>query len=346
MVIDQNEKLGVPMDRSFFQLLIILTILAFSRNLMAIHEIEFGVQSAAHANNLILSNPPLPMLYLKEKHYNLTMMPAIVKGEVDGKDNLNEPTTGKYDGVGGALGFSYSWRDRWGFYGFGVGSKVGGDFTYGSGNSGGQGNSTIAKMRGVEATYLTFSAGLSYQFYGEKPDDFVMPIFIGPSIIKSKTKGRLIEEVNGTDNTDFDLEADATIIGVLAGIQFGWTFFQNWRLVPFFMAMVGISDGCENYTVTNKRADDILGLNVNNQSNATSSNDCGTGNSTRLIDAEQQIPFPTSFTTFGANLSYVPWGLTFNVTSALVSKIANLTAEPDGNEATVFSLSYTFSGNF
>ena len=290
----------------------------------------------------MLGNPPLPMVKNVKDAYMATMQPAYITGEVTGMDDLGFQTTGKYDGFGGAFLYNRGITDKWGFYVFGLGSTVEGNFYYGeagdpcSSGSGGGGNSAnCVYTNNAKATYFTLASGATYQLYSNTKKKMQIPIFFGPTISKANATGTVVTKLsNGPTDADWDFKADPLLFGLMAGIQFSYDW-GKFRLIPFFITNITLSEKCHKFEFTSIRKTPSTPASPD----AQSSNECGSG-TRQGNDPEARLPldFDQSDSSLGLNITYIPWNLTVNVTSPFIKESGKLS----GNEVTVYTLSWSF----
>ena len=86
-------------------------------------EFGFGVDAAASANNVLLANPPLPMLYYDKHKYKFTIQPYIFDGKLDSIEPAKGESSaakrsGNFKGWGAGCSFSYGLAKKWGIYTF------------------------------------------------------------------------------------------------------------------------------------------------------------------------------------------------------------------------------------
>lgn len=302
----------------------------------ATHEFSFALDAAATANNLLIADPPLPMLYYHKGMYKAGIKPYIFSGE---QDFINSSPLGgafrqtmKFDGYGGGASVSYAFAEKWGFYVFSVGSTMKGTEPFlltGEGTNNPQFGHV--EIRGAKASFTMLSLGMVRQFFGEEDGKFVLPVFAGPIAVYANFSQTQFERYStqsgGATHTDFDMSGDQIFPGIMLGVQSSFNFNKYFQINPFLIGGSLFSDKMD-FDVTNIRVDTQSATNPQS--------------TLARIKAGEKIKISPKFVTIGINLVYRPWGLSFNVTSPIVKKVL-LGAE--NLDVTQFSLSYAF-GNY
>lgn len=312
---------------------------------------SFGILTADYINKVISTNPPLPMLYYRQGKYKVTVMPAYFTGKNDSPDKGGGQgrIVGDFKGWGGSAGVSYSFRDRWGVYAWGVGNSMSGDFSFGCPGPlqtpSGPGSECVVRQdtRDIKAINMTLSAGVAYQLFGKEDGGFSVPVFLGPTLTRTRITQTYVDtEGPSTVRSDWDMKLEHTIPGVLLGVQAGINVGKYFKINPFLILSQTLGSKCKPYETTALRVDST-------GENGDSTPDCGGGmgpGNPGPTTGQSLVETGGSIFTPGINVTYKPWGLSANVTAALIRK-KFLSSPPESlePEVVVFSLSYSF-GNY
>lgn len=265
----------------------------------------FPFNAAAHAMNVVFANPPLPMPDNEKRTYKASILPNYFKGEMDRTEPFGTET-GDFKGWGGGTSLSYGLGEKWGLYLLAMGASMTGDFK-GVASTGG-----TVDVTNVEASYLMFSPALTYQF-GAKSRWMA---FFGPTV--TRADGR--ETVKESNGSDYDLDVEKTMPGLLVGLQASFDLSESFEVSPF--AILGGSFGSV-------------------QPKATVRTNSGGHLATILSGGTTEIG--TGGANGGVFLTYKPWGLSMNVTAPILRKFP-LFVEDVGKGVAIsqFSLSWSF----
>lgn len=288
-----------------------------------------------NANNLLIANPPLPMLKYKKGTYRVAVQPIYFFGKIDatgsstmqGGPSVNTLTrrSGSFRGWGTAANASFSFADRWGAYFFVNGVSLSGDFQD-SGDEAGNPARGTKELQDARSSYIVLSPGLVYQFFADRK--YTMPVFFGPMLTRVTMSQRVVDRLSGALRNDYDLDGSALIPGVMIGAQTAIDVAKGFRLDPFL--------------VYGRSLDDSIDMQVKN----VRANAGGSGylsiNDYRSNASRLNNP---SFLGVGLNLVYKPWGLSANVTSPLLGERGDLLRTMEGFKMTQITISKSF-GNF
>ncbi|MBI4401507.1 MAG: hypothetical protein HY581_07740 [Nitrospirae bacterium] len=266
-----------------------------------------AIRTAISMNNRLLANPPLPLLYLRKGDYKITFQPAYFTGKVDGTDGEGLPVKGDFDGWGGAVNMSYAFADQWAVYGLVLGSTLSGDFTQVDTSSGITPFKEF-RMSGADASSVTLGGGLSYQFFGETPGGFTLPVFLGPTLTIRNTESRIVETgfpVGGGPfgvAADYDLKSKGVTPGLFAGIHAGIPLGDYFLLNPFATFY---------YSFQRTMSGEVGAVRVD---------DGNPQNSLNSFRRGLRVEAAANGANVGANLVYRPWGLSVNITAPFITK--------------------------
>lgn len=288
----------------------------------AMHDLSSGIDAAAVANNALLSNPPLPMLYYSRGDYRVSIAPFVFSGTLERVDSSSTKGSGDFDGWGGGGTVSVGLGRKWGIYGLVAGSNAEGDFSYhdpatGAGNK-------VSEISDMDATYLNASLGVVYQFFGDKEGGFSLPVFFGPLLSMSSVKQRYRDRNRSTFalETDADLEVNLTNPGYFVGAQASLPVGKYFRLNPFVIyganSKSDVSPEIATVRLETPGAEPRY---------------------LQRIRSGEKIGIPNKFAAIGINLFFKPWGLSMNLTAPLVRKAI---LEDEDAKMTLLTLSWSF----
>ena len=186
-------------------------------------------------------------------------------------------------------------------------------------------------ISGADYSSILMSAGFVYKFFGEKEDDFSLPVFFGPAAYRMKFSQR-VQETNATDGTytDFDMSGDQLIPAAVIGIESSFNAGRYFRLNPFVIGGGTWDNTGLAPTIGTVRTDTQPGLD-----SILSKFRRGT---TMNIDGSR-------FVSLGLNVFFKPWGLGLNVTSPIMSKWI-LALQDDTSLSKINLVDFSFSWSF
>lgn len=280
-------------------------------------EVGLPVDAAITANARMLTNPPLPMVYYKKGTYKLNFAPYVFRGYIDGDSDANTHDHADVQGGGGAISYSWAFKDRWGMYVYGMGSKLGASNITASATNG-QPTSTV--FGNTHASFVAVSVGLVHQFFGENFDGFALPVFAGPMLAKVHQDPTHVMATTKNGATvqkdDYYVDVDNVQPGFMIGTQSAFNVGKNFQLNPF--AMLAFMSKSADPNITNVK-----------------------------FQQSQAPPMATvqnGFGGFGLNLIYKPWNVSVNLTAPFITKAFKIDGA-HGFQGNLFSLSWGF-GNY
>jgi len=151
----------------------------------ALNLLDIGLAAAGRANGLLITNPPLPMLYMGPRTYKITVQPYIFSGDVDlNRGGADGVFSGDFEGKAGGFAASFGFSRRWGLYTMAMASFLEGDFAKVPGPE-----ETVLQrgdIIGSEASYAFASVGLMFRYFNQNDEGFTLSTFFGPaSILRS-----------------------------------------------------------------------------------------------------------------------------------------------------------------
>lgn len=290
---------------------------------------------ALNANNILVANPPLPMLRYKQGEYKITVQPGYFWGDIDatGRDSMQQQSgantlthrSGSFRGWSLGTNASYSFADRWGVYFYINGVSLSGDFKD-SGPEAGNPSRGVKEIRDASASYIVMSPGIVYQFFSERK--YTMPVFVGPMFTRVQMSQRIVDTPQAGTGNDYDLEGSELLKGVLIGAHTAIDY-KFLRFNPF--------------VIYGHSMDDSIGLQVKNtRLNGGAANGYLSMNDYVALSRTLNNP---SFLGVGMNLVYLPWNLSVNVTSPILGAQGDVLRTMKGYGQTTLSASWSF-GNF
>lgn len=240
------------------------------------------------------------MLHYKKGEYQVAVKPYLFNGDFS-NPNQADGGTGKYDGWGGAATYSRGLADKWGWYVYSIYTRLYGGFKFGDG----PGDPGTVFLDSNDTSFAMLSPGLVYEFFGDKENGFSLPVFLGPSVNRISSTQHVRQFNTRKDGggaiSDFEMDMESLSPGLFGGIQAGFNVNRHIQLNPYVI-MAGFFGGDFDSRTLNTR--------FNNPPAAGSPSVMGTS--------------PQSdngaFITGGINLTYRPWGLSFNITSPFLKQ--------------------------
>ncbi|MBI2071171.1 MAG: hypothetical protein HYT79_11285 [Elusimicrobia bacterium] len=332
------------MERKSFRFLTFLLSLSLIPHFThGFHEAGLGIEASHFTNRLLMTNPPLPMLYYKKGSYRISVQPNFITGDLDVSDSLAQDT-GDFEGFGGAASLSYAFADRWGLFLWGLGNALSGNFKHNVPSCGARGICTV-DMKNTDASLVAVSGGLVYQLFGGTDSGFSLPLFAGPSFMQAKFSQNILNsDTTSGIREDFDMEASPTFSGFFVGAQAGIDIGKNLKLNPFFILGKTLGDECRSFNVTTIR---VAGPGTSSDLDLAneSTPECGgtTGTPPRARTRSRFMGYDQSLSGAGLNIVFKPWGLSANITAPILK--SGLAKENRDPEVTTFSISWSF-GNY
>ena len=334
------------LSRNATRLCSLIPLLLLISKANAFHE---GVVAAFASQASINANPPLPLLYLKKDSWKGAVQPGYFTGSLGSSNNSNGSyggsssggtSTGDFHGFAGAMAYSKSFADKWGYYGWVEGTIMNGDFVTGSGGSdnfcssySNQSSCPVSQLelRGVKANLETVSVGIVYQILGEVTGGYSLEVFTGPAYNRAVAS----QNVFKAGYEDFDMKVTSSELTLMFGIQGAIPIKKSFIFNPFVLANFpsGLgSNECKPYTITAKRKDTVLGAET----------------ALKCSSKGGEIDIGQGFLAAGLNLNYIPWDVTFSLTAPFgLGDIDNGRGGDDNTKYSVTNLSVTWSfGDF
>lgn len=271
-------------------------------------------RAAVQTRHFINANPPMPMLYYKPGEWQVNVMPVYIDGQLGTELGGARATTNKLNGLGAGASYSRAFADKWGWYLWGIGNTMDGEFAF---------TNPAVNISGFSASFLTLSAGVVYQFFGEEDGGFTLPVFFGPLLAHADMKQTV--RAPGVGNADFDMTLRETSPGAMIGVQAGINATKHFKLNPYLMGGTFGFTECHKYTAT-VRSDPQSYSNPSGQ-----------------ICSGQKIPYDSFVVGMGLNATYKPWNVTVNLTAPLLKNA--LMGGTSDIDVTMLSVSWAF-GNF
>lgn len=258
-------------------------------------DVSYGLKSAVYARNVIMGNPPLPLLFIGSGHAKFSIQPAYVTGSLKTNSNGSQ-MDGNFYGGGLALSGTIAISNRLAFYIMGMGAglfKAGFTNTYGGSASG---QSATLVMSQIKSDFATLNTGIDYALFGGKTENvFSSSLFFGPTAnYASLSQHVRLSNWDGTTANEFDMKATKIFPGGMAGVQLGIHVLRILLINPYFIGTVGGSR-CFSYTA----------------SNITAPGSLETQHDTNCSD--KQVNVSTVFQTLGLNVEFLPLNLSVNV---------------------------------
>ena len=240
-----SQPWGLGFNFKFLFLLLHTTTLLF----VAPHawaQLDIVNNAVAHANGTILANPPLPMLDNKKGAQKFSVQAGVF--EVD-KPPGNDIKSLQYGGYAISLLYNSLFTDSIGYYLLGNYTHVDGDITAPGANSSGQIQST-----NINSQIFMLSGGVTLSLL--KTDLLRIPLFFGPALIQGNYNASFLHTAsNSSVLDDFDARVQPSLLGYVAGVQFGLYFSKHFALVPYYVLARPFSedDTCQEFTTTEVR---------------------------------------------------------------------------------------------
>ena len=202
-----------------------------------------GADLAGSIAQRLLAAPPLPSL----DGEGFTIAPQYGYIEADLSDSFTSDSSGhqmRFEGraAGNTLGLSFSGSNKsgWGFYLFGVGSKI-------SGNSKTfQDGVNTYDIKDVEATSIAGATGLTYRILGSDKSTFALGLFGGPAAI-NVTSTSIFETTPAIGSSYAKYHFDPKFYGALQGLQLV-ARFGAFRVNPYLLYFATANEACQSIT--------------------------------------------------------------------------------------------------
>jgi hypothetical protein len=204
--------------------------------------VAVGADASTAAVGQLLISPPLPDL--DGGSFTLTPMVGQITVNADNSnaaqmDQLNPGFkirySGRAKGKSAGLGITIPTSTDFGFFIFGVGSKISGEFQQTLFE-----NQINEKENSVKATGLAVVTGVQYRLIGTSESIFAMGLFAGPGFYSMRSS--MVYE-NVSMNTKSKVSYNPSGFGVIAGMQF-MLRIGGLRINPYFM---GFGDTGDNF---------------------------------------------------------------------------------------------------
>lgn len=295
---------------------------------------------------LLYANPPLPMLYFGQGDYKMTLMGDFfsVQKPAAFKEVAEVSVDGSMTGWGGAVLYDKAVSDGVSLYGILLGAQLGSGRLEGRALPEDVGKVDTIFQRSNSDGSLSVGAtiGFNKRLRGESSGQFTLSAFVGPIVYYTKGSGAsLFLNLNTAQDSTACPEAFAqyncvsraysakvATFGLLAGLQAGVPVGESFTLNPFFLAMptAALFSGEDNQVVQLDKAIQV-----------------GTSGGGQVVTDRVGMIRGLGPVSLGANLTYKPWGLTFNLTGSLITPfLASLTGELSSYRILKFQLSKSF----
>jgi len=295
----------------------------------ALNLLDLGLAAAGRANGLLITNPPLPMLYMGSNTNKFTIQPYTFSGDVDlNRGEADGVFSGDFEGKAAGIAASFGFSRRWGFYTMALASFLDGNFAKDPGPK--ENLLQRGEIIGAEATYAFASMGLMFRYFNKNDEGFTLSTFLGPAALQVKLEERIKLTFKSGGVYDYEIEADEILPGGMFGIQAGINLGRYFRLNPFAVA-AAFPAGVISYTETGIVHEDTR----TGQDSTFGFSSSGDINSATEIEA-QQISAGG-----GINLLFKPLGLSLNITAPF----AKHWYQGGGIFPTMATLSWSF-GNY
>lgn len=311
---------------------------------------SFPIYAAATSMNMVFSNPPLPMLDNPEKAHRFSLMPFMFDGLLNRNESedggmgsnpsggcsgpagctsstSNALRTGSFKGFGFAASYNRNISKRWSFFTLAMGSNLNGDFLR-TGEPIGNTQANITRVSGTNASYYMLGTSFVYHSLRSEGSRLAWSLFLGPTITKADIRGKVLETKSASNGSgvvsDFDMQAGATMPGLLVGGQLGIDIGTSFRVIPF--AILGGSFGDTSVQATTR-----------------------TNNSSTLITAinrGETFAIGSGGGNAGIHIEYRPWGFALNVTAPFLKKPLFVEYDGKGVEVNEISASVSWPTSF
>ncbi|MBT3586759.1 MAG: hypothetical protein HN509_17745 [Halobacteriovoraceae bacterium] len=284
--------------------------------------VDIGVAGGLDMNTILLSNPPLPMLKVKEKTWKLAIQPTYYTGDSNFVGDVE-----KFKGQALAANFSKGLSKRWGWYSSLSANRFTTDIQFGGSLT------TRDSLNDVKVNFLTTGGGLFFQVLEQDGWIPSWTIQAGP-FIKWVQMSQNVKKTNINSNEnliDYDMESSNFFGGLLIGGQIGWDVGENFAFNPFAFLQLPLTEECRSYKVKTIRAGSF------------SDTQTGTCEGTPIGSAgEGKIDYSNFQISGGINIIYKPWDLSVNISAPFIRFAVE---EGTDQDSTIITFSKSF-GNY
>jgi hypothetical protein len=181
---------------------------------------------------------------------------------------------------------------------------------------------------------MVLAAAVSYQFFDEDKNNFVMPVWIGPALFKRTInidyKQDYTTANGGGTKYQFDAELDGITPGIMIGTQTSFSIKETVRISFYANIIMSLADDCAEYTVDNVSLDNDRSI-----TGGVSNYGCETSTASPTT-APVKVHAPRDVASLGVEFKYIPWDFSLNVSS----QIRNIAtpAKPEGTSITLLTM--------